>query len=84
MATQAHIQEHQQMLQLMTSLIGNKGLLKGGNRGGGEDGNGGRQDGNSETNQGAPNQQGVEQASGPLASALDSKRAGESGSAQKS
>src|SRR3990167_10466180 len=72
-ATMAHIQEHQQMMQLMMSLMGKFG------KGGGNDQPNGGEPGSNQKPEGTPNQQGMEQISGPLAGALNSKRAGESG-----
>ena len=69
-ALQAHIMEHEQMMQVMMSMVGKFG------GGGGQQGSAG---GATETTKGAPNASGVEQSSGPMGQALNAKRTGESG-----
>jgi len=70
-----HIQQHMQMQQMIM-----KAMQKGGGPNG-DKGNGefGADKGGAGGNENSPKQPGMEQASGPLGSALESKRAGESG-----
>lgn len=69
--TQQHIQQHMQMQQVIMQA-----MSKGGSKGAGTSGNKSGQIGG---NEGAGGQQGVENLSGPLGTALNTKRSGESG-----
>lgn len=75
MAMQAHMMEHQMMLQTMIGM-----LQKFGSSGGGM---GGTPSTGTDRSKGTPQPQGMEQSSGPLGQALNEKRAGESGFAEK-
>lgn len=70
--TQQHIQEHQQMMQLVQTLAQK---ISGGS------GGSGIANGNSGRTEGTPQPQGVEQIGGEIGSALTRQRAGESGTA---
>lgn len=74
--TTQHIQEHQQMLQLVMAL--SQQAVGGKNAGPSPQGPNGDGQGNGRS-EGTPQPSGLEQASGPLGAALNRQRAGESG-----
>jgi hypothetical protein len=73
---QQHIQQHMQMLQMIMGA-----MQKGGKDGGGAEGEGpeGSKSRNSGSLQGPNSNPGMEQISGPLGAALETKRSGEGG-----
>ncbi len=80
-AIQTHIQEHMQMMQVMMQMVNSFGTKdrKGGNNESGEPGQRGSERSDGQGIQGIGGQPGLEQASGPLAQALNAKREGQSG-----
>ena len=71
--TQMHIQEHQQMMQIMLGI-----MQKFGSSGGqGKIGQDGEQSSGAQGTEGTPEQSGLEQLSGPLGEALNTSRTGE-------
>src|SRR3990167_8383116 len=72
--TQQHIQEHTMQMQAMMSLVKKLGGGEAGGKGTTE------QSANNSESQGTSNTSGMDHTGGPLASALDSQRAGKGGS----